>query len=55
MLDLNRLSANQMITDIEKHHIADKNVANIDIDLICQPEGPNWPTVPPPPKRAMPI
>ena len=24
------------------------NVANIDIDLICQPKGPNWPTVPPP-------
>ena len=24
-----------------------RNVAAIDIDLICQPKGPNWPTVPP--------
>ena len=30
------------------------NVANIDIDLICQPKGPNWPTVPPHPPCSIP-
>ena len=33
----------------EGNNKCNNNVANIDIDLICQPKRPNWPTVPPPP------
>ena len=37
-----------MKTDIEEHQPACENITNIDVDLIRQPEAPNWPTVPPP-------
>ena len=33
-------------TDIEEHQPACENITNIDVDLIRQPEAPNWPTVP---------
>ena len=32
-------------TDIEEHQPACENITNIDVDLIRQPEAPNWPTV----------
>ena len=32
-------------TDIEEHQPAFENITNIDVDLIRQPEAPNWPTV----------
>ena len=31
--------------DIEEHQPSFENITNIDVDLIRQPEGPNWPTV----------
>ena len=34
-----------MKTDIEEHQPACENITNIDVDLIRQPEAPNWPTV----------
>ena len=35
--------------DIEEHQPSFENITNIDVDLIRQPEDPNWPTVPRPP------
>ena len=32
-----------MKTDIEEHQPACENITNIDVDLIWQPEAPNWP------------
>ena len=34
-----------MKTDIEEHQPTCENITNIDVDLIRQPEAPNWPTV----------
>ena len=41
-------------TDIEEHQPACENITNIDVDLIQQPEAPDWPTVPPPPPLGQP-
>ena len=35
----------RIITNMTKHQPAHENMVNMDIDLIRQPEGLNWPTV----------
>ena len=50
MLDLDHISIIQIITDIEEHQPLNAKYINVDVELIRQPKGPNWPTVPPSPQ-----